>query len=363
MTLSLAQLTQVAEVARAEAQAPALIASSKESNPFDDIPEGHAINVCFGGGVDSTAMLVLMRRWNVVPDLITFADTGGEKPETYEHVRAMDPILRSWGFPTVTWCKLKTLPSTPYNDLWGNNDANETLPSLAMGKKGCSVKWKQGPQDNFLKGINDEFDCPEDMPANRANWHKPHPLWIESQATGRKIVKLLGYDNGTQDIKRSKKLKKEDKSFLYRYPLQAIGWTRPDCVKAIADAGVPMPIKSACFFCPASQKWELWWLAGTHPDLFMAALSMEWKAMIGPHSRWDGDLGKWDEVIKGDTFPSTKVTVGLGRSFAWNFWARQNGVVNQDGSEFIADRAHCLRMAEKLQADGGNAADARLCNG
>ncbi|QDU97641.1 hypothetical protein Pla8534_54920 [Lignipirellula cremea] len=39
--------------------------------------------VAYGLGVDSTAMLIGLQRRGVRPDLILFANTGGEKPETY----------------------------------------------------------------------------------------------------------------------------------------------------------------------------------------------------------------------------------------------------------------------------------------
>jgi len=126
-----------------------------------------------------------------------------------------------------------------------------------------------------------------------------------------------------------------------------------------------VPIKSACFFCPASQKWELFWLAGTHPELFMQALDIEYRAMVGKHSRWSETQclfdSTWEEMIQTPgRFPSVDVTVGLGRSFAWNHWARQNDIVDHDGN-FIADQALCLRRADELKAAGGNAADRRAC--
>jgi hypothetical protein len=325
------------------------ITTSKQANPFAGIPEGHKINVCFGAGVDSTAMLVLMKQWGVRPDIITFADTGGEKPDTYEHAEIMDLWLEEIGFPPVTWCRKVTLPTTPYTDLAGNCLENETLPSLAFGMKSCSIKWKQAPQDYHLKGCK--------APHNRI---PVHALWREYERTGRKIVKLIGYDSSPADIRRSGKLKTEDNDFMYYYPLQQVGWTRADCIKAIENEHLPLPVKSACWFCPASQKWELFWLAGAHKDLFMLALKIEWAAMVGHHSRWDGELGSWEEVIKGDTFPSTKVTVGLGRSFSWNFWAREVGIVDADGA-FIASQGWCLQEADRLNSHGGNAADQRTC--
>lgn len=46
----------------------------------------HPLVVHYGGGVDSTAMLIGLYRSGVVPDLVLFADTGSEKPETYDYV-------------------------------------------------------------------------------------------------------------------------------------------------------------------------------------------------------------------------------------------------------------------------------------
>lgn len=41
------------------------------------------IVVSYGGGTNSTALLVGMVNNKIIPDAIIFADTGGEKPETY----------------------------------------------------------------------------------------------------------------------------------------------------------------------------------------------------------------------------------------------------------------------------------------
>jgi hypothetical protein len=181
------------------------------------IPTDAPIIVCFGGGVDSTAMLIAMKRQGIRPDAITFADTGGEKPETYEHVRNFDAILKMWGFPTVTWCRYIPKPDTVEKyetlggsaDLYGASVACESLPSIAFGGKSCSIKWKQKKQDYVIKGCSSgENKCP------------PHPLWIDAQERGVKPVKLIGYDAGKADLRRSKNLKGEDKDFRYCYPLQ-----------------------------------------------------------------------------------------------------------------------------------------------
>jgi len=320
--------------------------------PTIDLPAGAPIVVCYGGGVDSTAMLIELHRRGIRPDLITFADVGSEKPETYAMVETMSRWCRSVGFPEVTVCRKQTLASTSYTDLTYNCIDNETLPSLAFGLKSCSIKWKQGPQDQHLMGVT-----------KGPNKCEPHPIWVDAQARGVKPVKLIGYDAGPADMRRSKKLKDSDDSFQYRYPLQQLGMAREQCITTIIEAGLPVPIKSACFFCPASQKWELWWLAGAHPELFEKALEMEVTAMTGHHTRFDEiemGAGFMELIGSGKRWPSTSTTVGLGRSFAWNHWARMNNVCDSAG-KVTASREHCIAQADKLKAAGGNAADLRTC--
>src|SRR5258708_7610102 len=83
--------------------------------------------------------------------------------------------------------------------------------------------------------------------------------------------------------------------FAYWYPLMDWGHDRERCKQIIADAGLPVPIKSACFFCPASKKTEIVWLREHHPELLDRALHIENNAQA--------------------KLTSVK---GLGRSFAWS---------------------------------------------
>ena len=315
---------------------------------------GRRIVVCFGGGVDSTALLIVLVAAGIDIDLITFANTGAEKPETYAHVAQMNPVLVSWGYSEVVVCRKLTKPNTGYNDLEGNCLENQTLPSLAFGLKSCSIKWKQGPQDQYLMGVK-----------SGPNARDPHPLWLEVRTSGERILKLIGYDSGRADLRRSKNLATADAVFDYAYPLQIIGWTRADCVKAIVQVLGPayVPIKSACWFCPASKQWELFWLAAHHPELFERALRLEYNALTGRHSRFDVmEFGAtWEELVRtGDRFPSPNTTVGLGRSFSWNQWARVNGVVDEQFRVRRELSSHFARQADALRQDD-NALDARAC--
>ena len=65
-------------------------------------------------------------------------------------------------------------------------------------------------------------------------------------------------------------------------------------------------------------------------------------------------------VRNADSFPSSKTTIGLGRNFAWNHWARVNDVVDADFNvrrdEVSVARFH--RQANALR-EADNALDAR----
>jgi hypothetical protein len=317
-----------------------------------NIPDDALIVFCDGLGVDSMADKIALRDAGITPHLSLFADVGGEKPETIAYLAIANRWARENNWPETVLVRKITTDRVTYENLTDEMITNEVLPGLAFGMKTCSIKWKQGPQDKYLMGC-----------ASGPNKCDPHPLWLEAKRRGIKITKILNYDSGKADIRRSNKLIGDDANFNYVYPLQQLGWTRPDCLAAIIREGLPVPIKSACFFCPASQKWELWWLAGMHPDLFEKALQMEATAITGHNTRFDKidfGVGYLEVIDTGKRWPSTKTTVGLGRSFSWNHWARMNKICDRDGIVMVS-KEYCLKMADKLRGDGGNAVDTRTC--
>ncbi len=240
---------------------------------------------CCGVGVDSVAGLVECKRRGIRPDLITFADTGSEKPETYRYV----PILQEWladnGFPPLAIVRL-TPPKAGHKSLYDNMLRNETLPSIAFGMKSCSLRWKKEPQDAW-----------------RIRWAPISRAW----ATDNAVEKFIGFDatedhrtknGGTYDVSG-------DERYVVRYLLREWGLDRARCIEAIVAEGLPIPVKSACFFCPASKKEEL---VALEPMLQTESIRMESTFIAGKHYR-EPTLNKSGKRTKG--------TVGLGRSFTW----------------------------------------------
>lgn len=104
--------------------------------------------VSYGGGTNSTAMIIGMHLHKIPIDLITFADTGGEHPHTYKYIEIFNGWLKSHGLPDIQ--------TVFYTDKNGNRLTLEeeslrshTLPSIAYGFKKCSLKHKLGTQEKF----------------------------------------------------------------------------------------------------------------------------------------------------------------------------------------------------------------------
>jgi hypothetical protein len=271
--------------------------------------------VNYGMGVDSTAVLVGLHQRGERPDLVIFADTGAEKPETYAYLDVINAWLRSVGFPEVTVVKYRPTIA-PYDSLEGNCLANETLPSIAFRggstfDGGCSLKFKGDVMDAWIMGKTRG-------PWKGDGWAPFH----FAKAYGIKAVKLIGFDDSPADRKRTvKAARRTDEDFDFRYPLQEWSWDRERCIEEIKKSGLPVPLKSACFFCPSSKKWEIRWLAAKHPELFLRAIAIEDLAAAGKH--------------------------GLEEKFRWRKFAEAEGFLR--GNEVVGDREALMAkaMAEK----------------
>lgn len=220
-----------------------------------------------GGGVNSMAVLIGMFERGYRPDLVLFSDTGGEKPETYEYLNVANRWLSSVGFPFIKTVRNDGM----YVTLENNCLQKQMLPSLAYGYKTCSDKYKRRPGDKYIH------------------------FWMAQRPWIKKVTKVIGYD--ADEPHRVKDY--ADTEFDFWYPLVEWGWRRTDCIEAIKRHNLPIPHKSACFFCPASKKSEVRWLKDNHPNLFMRAIQMERRAALttvkGLGRRWSWEsLGRAD---------------------------------------------------------------------
>ncbi|WP_332838044.1 hypothetical protein [Sphingomonas sp. MA1305] len=187
--------------------------------------------LAYGVGVDSTAMLVELVARGEPPDLVLTADPGAENPRTYEYLEVIRPWMRAHGLrhEIVRYVPRRFKNWPPYYSLLENLLTNATLPSIALGRHSCSLKFKAAPQEAFLR-----------------DWAPAQAAW----ARGDKVVRLIGYDAGPRDSQRHAHAAGiESERFTCRYPLREWGWDRARCAARIEAAGLPVPVKSSCWFC------------------------------------------------------------------------------------------------------------------
>lgn len=201
-----------------------------------DVP----VIVAWGAGVDSTAMIIELWRRGMKISMVLFADTGSEKTETYRFIPIFAAWMKARGIPfAIVRYEPKRFKNFPaYRTLDENALTNGTLPGISLGMGSCSIKWKQEPQNAWVRSY---------LPA------------VEAWAAGEKVIKLIGYDSSPADNRRvnARNGVHEDDHYIYRYPLRDWGYTRVDCERIIAEAGLPAVVKSACFMCAAARPHEI----------------------------------------------------------------------------------------------------------
>ena len=151
--------------------------------------------------------------------------------------------------------------------------------NIALHRLWVHLKHKVAPQEKF---------CRHYQPC------------IDAWAKGEKVIKFIGYDAGEeQRMNKALVHDLQDKKYRKEYPLMEWGWSRNDCIQAIQNAGLPLPGKSSCFFCPSMKQWEIRTLYHRYPDLLRRALAIE-------------DAAK----------PNLTSVRGLGRNWAWRDFIR-----------------------------------------
>ena len=265
------------------------------------------VMVAWGGGVDSTAMVLEMVSRGEPIDMVLFADTYSERPWTYETVRIFSAWLEERGIPyqRVFYQAKRFGDNMPYRGLLENCLVNGTLPSIAFGFGSCSLKNKVAPQNKFTE-----------------NWEPAVTAWRQ----GLKITKCIGYDCSPADQKRyAEREGYSDDKYEYRYPLRAWGWTRKECEERIAAEGLPQVKKSACFFCTATKPAEL---HEYEPELLRIIVLMEARAK----PRLKTTEGLWRKAVKG-------VRGGTPRPGDMTTYIREQGLLPEDEVDYIAANA------------------------
>ena len=196
----------------------------------------------YGGGIQTVALAILNVAGTVEPRAshAVFADPGSEMPGTYEHIDIMKRWLAKRGMEFVTVRNEKDGPLEQYV-----RERSTVIPvqwNGGMGRRQCTSKWKVEPIER----------------------------WLRAQHAETAVIQLgISLD----EFHRMKANQKPQ--YTNRHPLIDLRLTRRDCRRIIEEAGLPVPPKSACFFCPFHRNSTWQNLAVFEPELFEHAAELE----------------------------------------------------------------------------------------
>lgn len=212
--------------------------------------------ISYGGGVQSTALLVLAAR-GMIDDIgrtriALFANVGehAENPATLAYVRDVAiPFCAEHGIELVELNRGGKNPDL-YDRLTRPGSTFLGIPvrmtSGKPGQRSCTADYKAAVIGRELKRRGASVDSPAQV--------------------------AIGIS--TDEYMRANRRRSEPWEQVW-YPLLDLGYSRGDCLHIIADAGLPTPERSACWFCPFHSKTAWRNMRTQDPAMFERAAQLE----------------------------------------------------------------------------------------
>lgn len=209
----------------------------------------------FGGGWQSTAALVLAARGDLDFTTFAFANVGddSEHPDTLTYIRDHAiPFAATHGLALHVLHRVTRdgTAETLYGRLTREGSRSVPIPvrmsNGAPGNRNCTADFK-------IKVIGN---------------------WVKARGATRDNPATVGVGISVDEIHRANARRAEPHEHIV-YPLLDLRLRRSDCPAIIRSAGLPIPPKSSCWFCPF-HRIEAWAeMRRTRPDLFERACQLE----------------------------------------------------------------------------------------
>jgi hypothetical protein len=239
----------------------------------------------YGGGVQSTAMGILAARGDIDFPVALFCNVGAdsENPATLDYVRDHSrPWLEAHGIEFVEL--QKTLrDGTPESVMSRIKNGNRSIgipvrmSNGAPGNRQCTADFKIRVVAKELKrrGASKDDKALVALGISMDEFHR------------------MRTDSGVAHQTNA-------------YPLIDLNLTRQDCLNIIGEAGLPVPPKSSCFFCPFHTKAAWRDMSRNEPALFLRSVELEQfinerQSALGKDKVWlSSALRPLDEAFSND---------------------------------------------------------------
>jgi hypothetical protein len=243
------------------------------------------VTFSFGGGVQSVTALVLAATDRLDFRTFLFANVGddSEHPATLAYLETYaKPFAAAHGLELIELHRARRdgTRETLYGRLTKEGSRSLPIPvrmsNGAPGTRSCTADFK-------IRVVG--------------KWLKAHGATAQNPAT-------VGIGISLDEIERANTRRQEPHENIV-YPLLERGIRRADCYRIITRAGLPVPPKSACWFCPLHRPSAWTDMRREEPDLFdrscrLEALLIERRAALGKDPVYFTRYGKpLDRAIPG----------------------------------------------------------------
>jgi hypothetical protein len=219
-----------------------------------------------GNGVQSVATCVLMAQGKIDCSHVVFCNVGedSENPKTLAYGRnVLEPFLSRHGIRYVEVSRVHRRRSRRHNKTPGDTfptlmeytltEDNRSIPVCmrmqngSPGNRSCTMDWK-------IKVFH--AYCKEQLGAT------PQAPAVKMLGISIDEIERVNWDSG-------------DEAIINDYPLVDLQISRAGCVEIIEAAGLPVPSRSACWFCPFTKPSEWLRRKNEEPELFQRAVEFE----------------------------------------------------------------------------------------
>jgi len=210
----------------------------------------------FGGGVQSTAALVLAAAGKIDYQTFLFSNVGNdsENPDTLAYVRDV----------SLPYSKAHKLELIELNHIRRDGDEETLYKKLT----------RPGSRSNGIpiylegSGAPGRRSCTSDFKIRRI------AIWQRRNGATKTKPAVTGLGISFDEIHRMR-LDSGIATQVLEYPLIDLRLSRNDCLKIIKDAGLPTPPKSSCWFCPYHSMVSWHRLKIDKPELFQKSVELE----------------------------------------------------------------------------------------
>lgn len=224
----------------------------------------------YGGGVQSTACLILSAQGKLAYKDFVFANVGddSEHPKVFEYLNKFAlPFAEAHGLKIHLINKLRRDGSV--DTLWTH---------LMRSKRSIDIPVRVGD------GAPGNRNCTATFKINVIS------QWAKRNGATKNSPALVGIGISMDEIGRMNTTSKIP-HIVKEHPLIDLRLRRTDCEQLIKDAGLPVPPKSSCFFCPYKRPSEWQEMYTNERPLFDKSVELERilnerRAFIGKDAVW-----------------------------------------------------------------------------